>query len=308
MTDYPKVSIIITVYNAAQYVEAAVRSVTGQSLKEIEIILINDGSSDDSLVNLERLVSEDERIQLYSQTHKGRPDARNLGMERATGEFVYFMNCTDELKPEAFEYAYRFTKKHQLNFAFFDGDVISEKGADKQLNYYHRTDPYNDIEVYKGLSLFDNMLDSGTYRPVPWLLFIKRTTLQETGCRFYPGIVHDDELFTALLFIQSDRIGCIKRSLVMHRIVKEFMIPEKRLMYNIRCYFTVLDELFAYAGRFPYLYPHIRKYASITLNKVFRSVKNISFTNKIRVTRLCFKSRYLRYIKGTTLLHLWFKK
>lgn len=309
MIERPKVSVVITIYNGASYLEASVRSVLSQTLKEIEIILVDDGSSDDSVSKLKKLAEEDERILLYEQGHKGRPSARNAGLDHASGEFVYFMNCSDELDSDALEYAYKFTKKRQLDFVFFDGDVVGGEEANGiQINKYHRSAPYNEIIVYKGLILFDDMLDNGTYRPVPWLLFIRRVILQEAGIRFYPGIVHDDELFTALLFIQSDRVGCIRRSLVRHRIVKEFLVPSSQMLYHIRCYLTVLDELFAYAGRFPYLYPHIRKYASITLNRVFKSIHQISFSKKIRATRLCLKAGYLRYIEGSTLIGFWFRK
>lgn len=65
MIERPKVSVVITIYNGASYLEASVRSVLSQTLKEIEIILVDDGSSDDSVSKLKKLAEEDERILLY---------------------------------------------------------------------------------------------------------------------------------------------------------------------------------------------------------------------------------------------------
>lgn len=307
MADRPKVSVIISVYNSAPYVEAAVTSVQSQKLDGLEIVLVDDGSTDGSTEILRRLAAEDERILLVEQPHKGRPIARNVGLEKATGEYIFFMNSLDELSDYSLEKLYRSCKKRHLNFIFFDGDVIGEEAVvSGHKDDYHRSGPYNEIVVYKGLTLFDDMLDNKTYRPEPWLLFIKHSTLNETGVRFYPGIVHDDELFTSLLYIQSDRVGCIRDSIVRHRLRKEDVGPKIQTFYNLKCYLTVLDELFAYAGRFPYLYPHIRKYASYILNRVFKEA-SLSFMDKLRAMRACASSHYFRYIRISSLLKFWFK-
>ena len=303
----PKVSVIISVYNVAPYVESAVRSVMSQTLDGLEIVLVDDGSTDGSVEILRRLAAEDSRICLLEQSHKGRPMARNAGLEKSTGEYVYFMNSLDELNGDNLGSLYRMCKKQHLNFVFFDGDVF---GDDHVIvgheNDYHRTSPYNEIVVYKGLTLFDDMLDNKTYRPEPWLLFINRTTLNASGVRFYPGIIHDDELFTSLLYIQSDRVGCVRKSIVKHRLRKEDVGSKIQTYHNLKCYLTVLDELFAYAGRFPYLYPHIRKYASHTLNPVF-SRASLSFMDKMRAMRACASSHYFRYLRIPSLLKFWFK-
>ena len=307
MNDRPRVSVIISVYNAASYVEAAVRSVMSQTIDGLEIVLVDDGSTDGSVDVLRRLASEDNRICLVEQAHKGRPMARNAGLEKASGEYVYFMNSLDQLNGNDLEHIYRLCKKRHLDFVFFDGDVFGEEeiiGDNK--DKYHRTGPYNEIVVYKGLTLFDDMLDNKTYRPEPWLLFIKHSTLNVTGVRFYPGIVHDDELFTSLLYIQSDRVGCVRKSIVKHRLRKEDVGPKIQTYYNLKCYLTVLDELFAYAGRFPYLYPHIRKYASHKLNHVFKEA-SLSFMDKLRAMRACASSHYFRYIRVSSLLKFWLK-
>ena len=102
----PKVSVIIPVYNTEAYVEQTLRSIMGQTLRDIELIVINDGSTDGSLSALERIATGDDRIRLYTQPNKGLSQTRNAGIDRARGEFIYFMDSDDLLEPDALERCY----------------------------------------------------------------------------------------------------------------------------------------------------------------------------------------------------------
>ena len=97
----PKVSVIIPVYNTEAYVEQTLRSIMGQTLRDIELIVVNDGSTDGSLSVLERIATGDDRIRLYTQPNKGLSQTRNAGIARARGEFIYFMDSDDLLEPDA---------------------------------------------------------------------------------------------------------------------------------------------------------------------------------------------------------------
>ena len=97
----PKVSVIIPVYNTEAYVEQTLRSIMGQTLRDIELIVVNDGSTDGSLSVLERIATGDDRIRLYTQPNKGLSQTRNAGIARARGEFIYFMDSDDLLERTA---------------------------------------------------------------------------------------------------------------------------------------------------------------------------------------------------------------
>ena len=88
-----KVSVVIPVYNTEKYVRQAVESVMYQSLKELEIIVVDDGSTDKSLSIVEKLGDTDKRIQIYTQANQGQSIARNRGISHAHGEYIYFMIC-----------------------------------------------------------------------------------------------------------------------------------------------------------------------------------------------------------------------
>ena len=112
-----KVSVVIPVYNTEKYVREAVESIMNQTLRELEIIIINDGSTDNSLQVVEELAAADSRIQVYSQANQGGSVARNAGIARAYGKYIYFMDSDDYLDPGL----------------FFKIIPIMEKGYDIQL-------------------------------------------------------------------------------------------------------------------------------------------------------------------------------
>ena len=114
----PKVSVIVPVYNTEAYVEEAVRSIMNQTLRDIEIIVINDGSTDNSLSVVENLALQDARISVYSQVNQGPSITRNQGMQRATGDYLYFMDSDDVLAAGALEKCYQACESENLDFVF----------------------------------------------------------------------------------------------------------------------------------------------------------------------------------------------
>ena len=98
-----RVSIVIPVYNAEKFLEKAVRSVIVQSYKDIELILVNDGSTDGSLSNCDDFAHMDQRIKVVSQENKGPAAARNTGIRHATGDFLFFLDADDYIEVSAIE-------------------------------------------------------------------------------------------------------------------------------------------------------------------------------------------------------------
>lgn len=106
-----KVSIVIPVYNAEKYLSECLRSLINQTLSEIEIICINDGSSDNSLIILENFQSKDDRIKIINQENSGVSVARNNGINLAVGEFVGFVDSDDWVDEDYFEKLYNSAKR-----------------------------------------------------------------------------------------------------------------------------------------------------------------------------------------------------
>ena len=99
----PKVSVIIPIYNTAEYLPMALDSIRNQTLKDLQIILINDGSTDNCQEIIDKYGKKDPRIEWVKQKNRGLGSARNVGFKKATGEYVYFMDSDDLLQADCLE-------------------------------------------------------------------------------------------------------------------------------------------------------------------------------------------------------------
>ena len=100
---HPKVSVIIPIYNTCHYVQEALESICRQTLTELEIIAIDDGSTDSSRKVVEQVAATDMRIRVYSQANQGQSITRNNGMQYVQGKYVYFMDSDDRLEADTLE-------------------------------------------------------------------------------------------------------------------------------------------------------------------------------------------------------------
>ena len=299
-----KVSVILPIYNVAPYLDETFTSLLSQTLQDIEIIAVNDGSEDNSEDIIKKYAQQDARISYYTQTNQGQSVARNLALQHATGEYIYMMDSDDVLDdPEALRICYEYAERNKADFIFFDGDTLQERGASFLTWDYKRTDDLLEDKAYQGKELLNEMLDKWKHNCVVWLLLINHNYLKRIGLDFYPGIIHEDELFTTKLTLQSDKIFCLKKSFVKHRIRSASTMGKRYSKWNINCYLTVIDELLKWQDS-----PIIHKFAKYTLSKVFYTGHQIPFKEKPAVFWRAVKSGYLKYIGLKPAMVFWFKK
>lgn len=298
-----KVSVILPIYNVAPYLDETFRSLINQSLREIEIIAVNDGSTDNSEEIIKRYQQQDQRIVYFNQENQGQSVARNLALEHATGKYIYMMDSDDILYDhEALYSCYCYAEKTQADFIFFDGDIFKETGAESISRNYHRTHLIEEEKKYNGQDLLHLMLDKKKHNCVVWLLFINHNYLKSINLRFYPGIIHEDELFTTILTINSNNIFCLKKSFIKHRIRYTSTMGKTFSKRNLSCYLTVIDELLKYQNS-----PIIKKFARYTLSKVFYTGHTIPFKDKFPIFWRAIKSGYSNYIGLKSSLVFWLK-
>lgn len=217
----PKVSIIIPVYNTAPYLNEALESITNQTLSDLEIICIDDGSTDNSAEILRKYKANDNRIKVFSQVNLGQSSARNVGLCNATGSYIYFMDSDDRLKPEALETLYMDASQRDLDILYFDGSTFYdnkelENSFGHMKNIYVRPCEYG--EIYTGIELFCLLKKDNTYRVSPCLQFIKREHLIRNNLFFYEGIIYEDNLFAFQCILTANRVSHRKLRLFERRI------------------------------------------------------------------------------------------
>lgn len=297
-----KVSVILPIYNVAPYLDEAFQSILIQTLSEIEIIAVNDGSTDNSQEIIERYAAQDSRIVAIRQENRGLSGARNTALQHAKGKYIYMMDSDDILStPNALQTCYEYAENNHADFVFFDSERFSDISKER-LPDIKRTHLIEENKQYNGEYLLNLMIDKVAHNSAVWLLFINHNYMNSLELRFYEGLIHEDELFTTILTLNSDAIYCLKQSLIKHRVRKTSIMGQRYSKRNINCYLTVADELLRFSKA-----PIIHKFLRYTLSKVFYTGHLIPFKDKPAVFWRALRSGYLKYIGLKSSIVFWVK-
>jgi len=311
MTTYltPKVSVIIPVYNTELYIEETLQSIINQTFNEIEIIVINDGSTDNSLAVINNIASLDLRIRVFSQLNKGLSETRNTGIELALGEYIYFMDSDDLLENDALEKCYYHCNDNHLDFTFFDAEIFYDKRDNTNLlNINYNRSGMIRGNVFINLEIFKNLVKKNLFRASACLIFTNLNFLKKNNLRFYPGILHEDELFTPILFIEADLIGYIPEPLFKRRVRSGSIMTNKFSMQNISGYFIVAKQLLNHIqNKNTEVQNVIHLLIKNTLNAAIYKCSALPILDRIKITLICFQS-FGNYITFRTYMILLFKK
>ena len=132
----PKISFVIPVYNAEKYLEMCLDSVVNQTMEDIEIICINDGSSDSSLDILNKFRNKDYRINIFSQENGGPASARNIGIQKVTGEYVLFVDSDDCIESDMCEELFAHAKHLNSDLVLFDATELNLDNESRDRIYF----------------------------------------------------------------------------------------------------------------------------------------------------------------------------
>lgn len=248
--DEIKVSVIIPVYNVENYIEECITSVINQTLRDIEIICVNDGSTDGSTAIMEEFHKKDSRIRIINQDNAGLSVARNTGIENAVGEYIYFLDSDDFINSDTLEVLYGEAKKYDLDNIYFDGDAIYENEEleitqKSYKTYYKRPAVYQ--EVVPGTELFTNMELVGQFRPSACLQMPRRALLMEHNLRFYPGILHEDNLFSVQVVLLSKKVKHIPKSFFNRRVRESSIMTGRQEFRKAYGYYVSVMEFMKFA-------------------------------------------------------------
>lgn len=245
----PKVSVVIPVYNTEKYLLECLDSITRQSLGEIEVICIDDGSTDGSSDLLLSCAGRDSRITVYRQENRGLSEARNRGLGHAAGEYVYFMDSDDMLRQDALEKLYENSRKEKLQVLYFNGKDLYESPRLREehpefQDYYNRKGAYP--PVCPGTEMFARMRDAGEYRTNVGIAFFERAYLEENGLGFEPGILHEDHDFTFRAMLLADRAGYTPEPYFLRRVRAESIMTAKPCFAGSYGYFKGFFNMLAF--------------------------------------------------------------
>lgn len=237
-----KVSAIVPVYNTEKFLEKCIRSIMSQTLKEIEIICINDGSTDNSLEILKKLQKEDNRIIIIDKKNEGVSKARNIGIERARGEFLSFIDSDDWIEKEYYEICYK--ELIRTNSDIIITDFFSEKFNGTELVY--KKDIVG-MENIKKIEYIEAIILVNVVGAL-WNKIIRKKILEKNNIRFQEGLmVGEDIYFLIQISNVADKIIKLNKAFLHYVQHDNNTIKIKKIeyMYNFyEVYSRLTKELF----------------------------------------------------------------
>lgn len=246
-----KISIIIPVYNVEKYLVECLDSVMTQSLREIEIICVNDGSKDKSGEILAEYAEKDNRIVIINKSNGGLSSARNAGLSFATGKYILFLDSDDYLyTSDALSVLYQKAEESSLDQLFFDADVVFENEEVRNRNsnyitYYKRKNNYPNIVA--GKELFCLLQASWDFKPNACMQLFLRKFLSDNNLNFCENILHEDEVFTLECVALSKKAAYINFICLTRRIRDNSIMTTSQKAGSIYGYYYGIMELIEFA-------------------------------------------------------------
>lgn len=197
-----KVSVIIPVYNAEQYIDKCIQSVKNQTLDCIQIILINDGSSDGSKEKCEYWAKEYNNIQLINKKNEGAGATRNLGIKEAKGEYIFFLDADDYLPNDALEVLYTEITNTKSDITCGTSKSIFKDGTSKN--------EIRDKKIIEGDG--KRIIEKTKYKNIPptvWLYMYRRKFIEDNNIRFPVGVCLEDCAFCLKTYYYARKITFI---------------------------------------------------------------------------------------------------
>lgn len=206
-----KISIIVPIYNVERYLRDCIDSILNQTYANLEIILVNDGSTDTSLDICKEYAVKNKNIKIVDKKNGGLSDARNAGLEKATGKYIMFVDSDDFLTPNSCELLYNAIKEHDVefvsaNFIFTNNEGIPWKKPMFSEKFQSR---YLSIDEY----LYSFYLINSTV----WNKIFKKEFLDRNKLKFKVGLLAEDAVFTTLAFLKAKKTYYLKDIVYYYR-------------------------------------------------------------------------------------------
>ena len=235
------VTIIIPVYNVEKYLDECIQSVINQTYKNLEILLVDDGSTDSSPDICSKYSMQDNRIRIITKKNGGIASARNKGIEKASGEYVYFLDSDDYIKETAIEELINYMQNNDLDLCYFSADVLLD---DDNLNWNKKIYTKNNHYIpNNGITILKELSDNNEYTCSNCMFISKLSLIKSNNLRYTEGYIYEDNFFAFMIAINSRKSGVLNKSLYTRRIRKNSIMTKKiALKKRIESYKVVLND------------------------------------------------------------------
>lgn len=254
------ISVILPVYNNVQYLEECLDSILAEEKLSIEIVAIDDGSTDGSEQILDEYAGKYENIRVFHQENSGVSIARNLGLEKAKGEYICYLDSDDHYCPGVLEKGFILCSEKKLDVLFFtyenyfENEIAAERWKNNRVNQPMRKREYpkEPIRGREMLLLFKTQLE---YRVNVFLQMARRDFLQKNHFSFEPGIIFEDIPYTFEVLLQAERVMALNEVLVKRRIRDNSLEHRPTTVHRCKSAFRSLILDYKLVRHFEYDFP-----------------------------------------------------
>ena len=244
-------SVIIPVYNAGDYLIACLDSLKYQGNLQLEVIIINDGSTDHSGAIADNYANNDNRIKVIHQEHCGRGGnaANNIGLTLAQGEYVAFLDHDDWVKENSLFELYREAIKHQADVVKGNAWFYKQDGT-----LYNSYDPFPDHLMnipLSGKECFVHLVKTNAYAPMAWNYIYRKVFLRKIQARFVEGII-GDAIWSPIVISQAEKMVVVDVDFYYYRQWDGSYINSLKLYQRLDGYFQVTEHLMEFSERFSF--------------------------------------------------------
>lgn len=198
------ISIIVPIYNASKYLKKCLDSLVNQTKKELEFILVNDGSTDDSESIIESY--KDDRIKYFKRSNHGIGKTRNFGISKSTGKYIMFLDSDDYLKTDACEVLYKKIEKEKLDLVVCDFYRVNSNVLEEKINDFKNTFLKDNPKLLLDINL------------APWNKIYRSDLIKQNEIKFIEDLKYEDAPFVALALLKSKKIGKVNKALVYYTV------------------------------------------------------------------------------------------
>lgn len=233
-----KTSVIIPVYNTEQYLETCLESVLLQTQQEIEIILVDDGSTDGSRQIIEKYKKKYSFIKTIHQENQKQGAARNAGVKISSGKYIYFLDSDDYIEEDLFEKCYHIAERDRLDFLMFDAETFADE-EDKNLRkemfgMYIRQEIGIEDKIYSGEEFWNEYYQRNGIRVNAYLVYINAEFLKKNNLLFEPEIFYEDSDWMLRMYMYAQRVAYYPQILYYRRIRSGSTMTEKYQIIHLR--------------------------------------------------------------------------
>lgn len=246
-----KISVIVPVYNVKNYFEKCIKSIVGQTYKNLEIILVDNGSVDGSGTTCDEYAEKDSRVIVKHKEPGGPSEARNIGLDIATGDYISFIDSDDYMDDNMLETLYNDLKKNDSDMAMCGYTRVDSAG--KPISE-ERSIPPIPTGVYSKREMFEKLCGKETCQcVVVWNKLYKKSIFD--GLRFTNGMIHEDEMILHYIIDRCETISCNEAKLynyvrradsIMTRGATIKSLDATKAFFD-RCEFFLEKNMYAFA-------------------------------------------------------------